>query len=252
MSAVEKISGSAGLSDEIASRLEKWIVEQGLGPGAQLPTEKVLCARFGVSRAVIREAISRLKAEGCVRTRQGSGAYVAALPGAGSFRLVRPAVGVAEDLPRELSDVFELRYLMETGVAELAAVRHTPDDLKRMRIALDRMHAALDTMGDAVADDDAFHVAVAAATHNPQLERFQAFMGRQLSDSRAPTWNVAGHQAGRARQAQDEHEQIFAAIVSGDASAARKAAGDHLVRAANRLGLDPLRWSGVDDLESEK
>lgn len=252
MSAVKKISGSAGLGDEIASRLERWIMEQGLGPGAQLPTEKVLCARFGVSRAVIREAISRLKAEGCVRTRQGSGAYVAALPGAGSFRLVRPSTGVADDLPREVSDVFELRYLMETGVAELAALRRTPMDIQRMRVALDRMRAALDTMGDAVADDDAFHVAIAAATHNPQLERFQAFMGRQLSDSRVPTWSAAGHLAGRARQAQDEHEQIFVAIVSGDANAARKAAGDHLVRAANRLGLDPLRWSALEDLEKEK
>lgn len=252
MNVVEKVSGAAGLSDEIASRLERWIVEQGLEPGAQLPTEKVLCARFGVSRAVIREAVSRLKAEGCVRTRQGSGAYVAALPGEGSFRLVRAPTGMAEGLPREVSDVFELRYLMETGVAKLAALRRTEMDIKRMRIALDRMHAALDTISDAVQDDDAFHVAIAAATHNPQLERFQAFMGRQLSESRVPTWSVTGHLTGRARQAQDEHEQIFAAIVSGDAGAARKAAGDHLVRAANRLGLDPMRWSALEDLENEE
>lgn len=249
MRVVEKLAGGVGLGDEIAARLEQWIVEQGLGPGAQLPTEKVLCARFGVSRAVIREAISRLKADGCVRTRQGSGAYVAALPGEASFRLLRPSVRVSDDLPREVSDVFELRYLMETGVAALAAVRHTHEDRVRMRVALDRMHSALDVMGDAVADDDAFHVAVAAATHNPQVERFQVFMGRQLSDSRAPTWSVAGHLTGRAQQAQDEHEGIFAAIVSGDARAARKAAGDHLVRAANRLGLDPLRWNAVEDME---
>jgi len=242
----------ARLSDAVAHQLEQWISDEQLVPGTQLPTEKVLCERFGVSRAVIREAISRLKADGCVRTRQGSGAYVAARPGQGSFRLLRESTTVPEALPREVSDVFELRYLIETGAAELAALRRTGDDLERLRTALVRMRAALTEERDAVADDDAFHVAVAAATHNPQLERFQVFMGQQLSDSRAPTWTAAGHLAGWARQAQEEHERIFAAIEAGDAVRARRAAAAHLVRAANRLGLDPLRWAASDNQEGEQ
>lgn len=234
------------LSEAIARRLEEWIREENLAPGDQLPTEKVLCERFGVSRAVIREAISRLKADGCVRTRQGSGAYVAARPGQAAFRLVASASGAPEILPQEIADVFELRYLIETGASGLAAIRRGEADVARMREAIERMRAALATGGDGLADDDAFHVAVAAATHNPQIERFQLFMGQQLSDSRAPTWSPVGHGAGWARLAQEEHERIFAAIAAGDPEAARLAAGAHLAGAAARLGLDSARWPGAE------
>ncbi|KON80284.1 FadR family transcriptional regulator [Azoarcus sp. PA01] len=236
------------LGAAIARQLEQWISEQQLPKGAQLPTEKLLCEKFGVSRAVIREAISRLKADGCVTTRQGSGAYVAARPGQGSFRLLHglsPSATIPTD---EISDVFELRCLVETGAAERAALRRTPADLRRLREALARMDEALGSESDAVGDDDAFHVAIAAATQNPHIERFQAFMGRQFSDSRAPTWSAEGHRSGRARQAQAEHARIFEAIAHGDADAARAAAQAHLVCAARRLGLDPSRW-GKEQLE---
>lgn len=250
MGASERSERAPRLSDVVARQLEAWISEQGLQSGALLPTEKVLCERFGVSRAVIREAISRLKADGCVTTRQGSGAYVAALPGQQSFRLVRASSDAhaspsTEISDREVSDIFELRYLVETGAAELAAQRRSGGDLERMGAALQRMAAALVSGGDAVSDDDAFHVAVAAATHNPQIERFQVFMGQQFSDSRAPTWSAEGHHIGRARDAQAEHERIFEAIVAGDAVAARAAAAAHLVGAARRLGLDAQRWGAA-------
>lgn len=232
------------LSDSVASELERWIADQRLASGTQLPTEKLLCEHFGVSRAVIREAISRLKADGCVTTRQGSGAFVAARPGQGSFRLVRESPHSEAVLAGEVSDIFELRYLVETGAAERAALRRTAADLDRMQEVLGRMQDALTAQADAVGDDDAFHIAIAAATHNPQIERFQAFMGGQFSDSRAPTWNGDGHRSGRAREAQAEHVRIFDAIASGDAEAARSAAQVHLIGAARRLGLDPLRWGG--------
>lgn len=269
MGASERSERAPRLSDVVARQLEGWISEQGLQSGAQLPTEKVLCERFGVSRAVIREAISRLKADGCVMTRQGSGAYVAARPGQGSFRLVRAssdahAAPSTEISDREALDIFELRFLVETGAAELAAQRRSRDDLERMGAALQRMAEALKLGADAVSDDDAFHVAVAGATQNPQIERFQVFMGRQFSDSRAPTWSAEGHRIGRARDAQAEHERIFDTIVAGDALAARAAAAAHLLGAAQRLGLDARRWGAAesrltvcasqaqDELESER
>ncbi|MCC4117050.1 FCD domain-containing protein [Aromatoleum toluclasticum] len=256
MGAVKGSERGPRLSVVVAGQLEAWISEQGLKAGAQLPTEKVLCERFGVSRAVIREAISRLKADGCVMTRQGSGAYVAARPGQVTFRLVRGAANGegTEDSAisdREISDIFELRYLVEAGAAELAALRRSPQELERMRAALERMAVALQTGTDAHTDDDAFHVAVAAATHNPQIERFQAFMGQQFSDSRAPTWNEAGHRSGHARDSQAEHVRIFEAIAAGDAAAARAAATAHLAGAVRRLGLDERRWGALDAMKRE-
>lgn len=232
------------LSDEAAVQRERWITEQQLTSGTQLPTERSLCERFGVSRAVIREAISRLKADGYVTTRQGSGAFVAARPGQGSFRLVRDSELSPGVLPGEISDIFELRFLVETGAEERAALRRTAEDLDRMRDVLARMQEALAAEADAVGDDDALHIAIAAATHNAQIERFQAFMGAHFSNSRAPTWSSDGHRSGRAREAQFEHVRIFEAIARGDGSATREAAKAHLASAARRLGLDPWRWGG--------
>lgn len=242
----------ARLSDSVARRLAQWIEDAQLQPGMQLPTEKALGERFGVSRAVIREAVARLKADGCVRTRQGSGAYVAARPGEASFRLTPEAAGEEAPYPPDLSDVFELRFLLETGAAELAAVRATAADLARMQAALQRMDLALQVGANAAHDDDAFHVAVATATQNPQLARFQLFMGAQLSASRVPSWNEAAHRSGRAEQSQQEHRRIFDAIAAADPAAARKAAAAHLIGAAMRFGLDAERWRMREEMEGQR
>lgn len=244
------------LSESVADTLARWIDEQGMVAGTQLPTEKALCERFEVSRAVIREAISRLKADGLVRTRQGAGAFVAAKPQFASFRLVdggrafalshanfaNPANKPNQASLSHLQAVLELRFVVETGAAALAALRRNAADLQKMRQALRNMDAALAAEANAVADDDAFHVAVAAASHNPQLEHFQAFMGQQLSESRLPTWSATGHATGRAQAAQREHALIYAAIEAEDVAGARRAAANHLIAAAGRLGLSSLPW----------
>jgi GntR family transcriptional regulator, transcriptional repressor for pyruvate dehydrogenase complex len=244
MAGLQPVVRPSRLSEVVAAELEAWLRVGGMGAGAQLPSEKVLAERFGVSRAVIREAVSRLKAEGWVETRQGAGAFVAPQPGRGSFRMIQGGPGLADTL----ANIFELRHLVETGAAELAARRREAPDLARMEAALTRMEAALaDQAGEgepvsgARADDD-FHVAIAAATGNPLIRRFVEFMGQQFSDSRLPTWDGAGRASGRARAAQAEHRRLFEAIRAEDAEAARQAAAAHLAAAARRLGLDTKDW----------
>lgn len=231
-----KLPRPVRLSDTLARQIEDWIRDQGMAPGAQLPTEKLLCERFCVSRAVVREAISRLKAEGCVETRQGLGAFVAARPGQGSFRLLSGEGAT----PGEFAEVFEMRCLVEAGVAELAARRRSQADLDRLAAALAQMEHALAGNVDGAGADDAFHVAIATATGNGQLARFLAFMGRQFSESRQPTWSEGGLGSGRAAEAQAEHRRIYEAICAQDGDAAREAARLHLVSAARRLGLAAL------------
>src|SRR5574338_70503 len=223
MGEIEPVARPSRLSDVVAADLEAWLRDGAWVAGAQLPSEKVLAERFGVSRAVIREAISRLKADGWVETRQGAGAFVAPQPGRGTFRLVPGGASAADTL----ADVFELRHLVETGAAALAARRRKEADLA----APEPIEAS-----GARADDE-FHVAIAAATRNPLIRRFVEFMGQQFSDSRLPTWDAAGRESGRARAAQDEHRRLFEAIRAEDAAAARCAAAAHLAAAAHRRAL---------------
>ena len=228
------------LSESVSQAIEQWIGDGALVPGMRLPTEKTLSAEFGVSRAVVREAISRLKADGLVTTRQGAGAFVAARPGGAAFRLAPSARagGGAE----ALAHVFELRYIVETAAAAMAARRRTSADLQAMREALDRMDDALARGEDGTLADDDFHVAVAKATGNPAVGRFIRFMGGQFFESRVPTWDARGFAQGWARAAQHEHRLMFEAIAAQDAGAARAAARAHLVHAAGRLGVDATHW----------
>src|SRR5690606_20252758 len=172
-----------------------------------------------------------------------SGAFVAERPEV--FRLPLP-----DALPQDAAEVFELRYVVETGAAALAAERRSEQDLQRIAATLSQMRAALDSHADAAGHDDAFHAAIAEATHNRALARFAQFMGQQFARSRRPTWSEAGHASGRAREAQDEHQRIFDAIAAGDAAAARQAAAAHLTGAARRLGLDTARWRALDEGET--
>jgi GntR family transcriptional repressor for pyruvate dehydrogenase complex len=224
-----RIARPASLSEEVFLALEERIRAAEFRPGDRLPTEKQLSALFGVSRAVVREAVARLRADGYVETRQGAGAYVCGQPGKASFRL--PAA--VPDGPGDGAQIFELRLLVEAGAAELGAQRRTAADLRRLRTELKAMAAALKAGTDGAAADDAFHRAIAAATHNPYVGRLVEFLGRQFSGTRRPTWA----EADRAAAAQQEHEGIFAAIAAGDAAAARAASEAHLRNTAQRLGI---------------
>ncbi len=229
-----------GLAGELARRLLAAINDGALAPGDRLPTEKQLALQHGVSRAVVREAIARLKSEGYVASRQGAGAFVVARPGQTSFRLT-PA-----DMPQaavDLRHAFELRAAIETAAAELAARRRQPADLAALRAAFAAMQAALvadnePTAPSGVAADDAFHAAIAAATHNPLMQRFMAFLAHQFSQTRQLTWaGLASGAAGHAEAAQAEHAALLAALEAGDPVAAAAAARAHVAAAAARFGL---------------
>lgn len=234
------------LSEEVGTVLEQRIRSGEFAPGDKLPTEASLAGQFAVSRAVVREAIARLKADGLVESRQGSGAFVARRLGAAVFRL---ATGPAAEV-RDAADVFELRLIIEAAAAERAALRRTPESLAAIADALARMESALASGADAgsgVTADDDFHCAIAAAGGNPLIRRFVEFVSQEFSDSRQPTWNRAGRNSGLAQAAQDEHRAVFAAIAAGDAVAARRAAEEHLVKAARRLGLALPTITDSDD-----
>lgn len=228
---LSRIQRPPRLSEEVSADLEARIQRGDYAPGAQLPTEKVLAETFGVSRAVVREAIARLKADGLIETRQGSGAFVTENPKSLNFRL--SASGESA-----LLHIFELRTMVEATVAELAARRRTDADVEVMRQCLDRMEVALSSEADGSEADDDFHLAIASATHNQYVLRLAEFLGRQFSESRRMAWVDHPRGMESPREAQREHHLMLAAITAGDPAAARQAAHVHLRGAAERVGID--------------
>ncbi|MCC8394718.1 FadR family transcriptional regulator [Paraburkholderia sp. MMS20-SJTR3] len=226
----EKIPTRA-LSDTVAQQLLKQIDKGAFARGGKLPTETVLAQQFGVSRTVIREALSRLKNEGVVEPRQGSGVFVAAH---GAIRPLR--IDYAEAIePGSVVQILALRRAIEAEVAAEAATRRSAADLVSIDAALAQIDTAVADGDDGVAADVAFHRAIAAATGNPYFLKTLSFLNQYLEAGTLVTRRNEALREDFSRQVRDEHAAIAAAIRASDPAAAREAARTHLYNAARRL-----------------
>src|SRR5690606_31830253 len=132
--------------------------------GQRLPSEQSLANAYGVSRPVVREALARLRADGIIVSRHGSGSYVRHQPATDFMRLA-PIGGVAD-----LLRAYEYRAAIEGEVAWLAAERRTEADLAVLSKALKEMQRALEEREIGAEADMRFHRGVAAATKNPLFD----------------------------------------------------------------------------------
>src|SRR4051812_33975729 len=137
------------LAHDVVDALAGRIRDGSLTPGEKLPTEAAIMEEFGVSRTVVREAISRLQAGGLVETRHGVGTFVVGLGEGSTFRITPDQLGTLQDVIA----VLELRIAVETESAALAAVRRTPENIAALRQALDAFISALEEGRDAVGPD---------------------------------------------------------------------------------------------------
>jgi GntR family transcriptional regulator, transcriptional repressor for pyruvate dehydrogenase complex len=231
-SMLRPVSPPPRLTREIAERIADEIATARLQPGAKLPTEQEMVEAMGVSRTVVREAVAALRARGLVITRQGAGAFVAADTDRQPFQLA------FDGLPSiaEVLDVMELRASVEVEAAGLAAERGSPAARRRVAAALKVIDAALDRGESAIAEDFAFHRAIAAATGNAQFASFLEYLGRFIIPRQSI--RVAAHrpegQHTYLETFQREHAAISAAIVARDPTAARDAMRRHLTNSQHR------------------
>jgi DNA-binding FadR family transcriptional regulator len=222
------------LPDEVASELIAAIRHGTYGVGDRLPSERELCERFSVSRAVIREALSQLKSEGLAASRAGSGVFVTEPNYQDAFRM-QP---VDLDEKQSLSMVMELLSAFESAATRLAAQRRTESDLKNIRRALVGMEyeIANDHLGDE--QDFTFHQAIINATHNPHYQALSKHLEHSVRRLiRRARSNTKANSTDLVEAVQEEHKAIFAAIKAGDPDAAAQAAEQHLANAAKRLKL---------------
>ncbi|MGI5430698.1 FadR/GntR family transcriptional regulator [Streptomyces sp. CA-179760] len=238
-----KVSGPVRLADQVAATLSEEIESGRLAEGDRLPTEVELVRQLGVSRTVVREALSRLRNAGLIEPRQGIGVFV--LP-----RRTRPLDLEAADTKVKVLQIVEVRRAMEGEAAHLAAGRATPLDLARMRQALDAIDSAVAAGGDGVDEDLAFHRSIAESTGNTVLVSTLRYLG---DVSRSGIRVTRANEARRndfIEAVRAEHHAILAAIEARDAEAARRAARLHMNHAAARLqDADDGFWTDAEDIE---
>ncbi len=203
--------------------------------GERLPTEPEVMATHGVSRTVVREAMSRLQAAGLTETRHGIGSFVLpqkkeALPSLDSITVTTI---------RDLLAMLELRISVETEAAGLAALRRSDEQISQMRQALQEFECDVQAGGSSVEPDFRFHLLIAQATGNKYFENFY----RQLGTTTIPRTRLdtsrfsSAPGASYLLQSNREHEAILDAIIRNDPESARAGMRMHLTNSRERLRL---------------
>ncbi|WP_118138172.1 FadR/GntR family transcriptional regulator [Oceanicella sp. SM1341] len=210
------------LTQKVTGILRERIETGALRPGDKLPTEQGLIAEFGVSRTVIREAISGLRADGLVEPRHGVGVFVLDRPApASGLEMLRGSL----DRLSSIIEILELRTATEIEAAGIAAERASPAQQARIREACAEITRAVSRGERAEAADFAFHLTIMEATNNPLFPEFLQFLGQRTIPRSQITSTVP---EGYLERIQAEHMSIVEAIAAGDVERARSAMRTHL------------------------
>lgn len=220
---MDETAPQKGTVTERALEQVKTMIREGLlEPGQRLPTERELAIQLGISRSSMREAIRALTVLGVLEARHGSGIYVTRLEAGDLLE----TFGVVADLSRgpQVVELLEVRRVLESTAAALAAARITPDELAEVEKHLHAMNATEDPE-EILAHDLAFHRTIAAAAGNGTMAA--VLEGLSSRTFRARVWR--GYQEADAfERTRREHARIHRALVARDPEAARAAAAAHV------------------------
>jgi GntR family transcriptional repressor for pyruvate dehydrogenase complex len=226
------------LSAELADTLGQRIRNQEYPPGTKLPKEMDIMQEFGISRTVVREAISHLQAAGMAETRHGIGTFALLPEDNGLFKVHPDQISTL----RDTIALLELRIGLETEAAALAAIRRTEENLEKMQLALTAFKASIEAGQNAVQADFQFHTEIALATQNSHFIQFMALLGeRVIPRSRlSPSNDLTPARQAYLQRVHQEHESIFKAILHQDVDAARAASRTHLSNSRERLRMGEI------------
>lgn len=216
------------LIDSLTEMLEEKILSEESIEGDRLPPESQLANRYGVSRPIVREALSRLRERGLIETRNGTGTFIR-----------KPNIDhIAEAFVRQIridatdehvDALYQARSLIEVETTRLAAKKVKPKTLKPIELQLKAMKAAEDPEAWAAADL-AFHLSIADATGNPYFRTLlmplaTAILAGMNESLRAPASRDVGLAA---------HENIMKALKNHDDESATELMRLHLADSQQR------------------
>jgi GntR family transcriptional regulator, transcriptional repressor for pyruvate dehydrogenase complex len=226
----KKHAGS--LTEQVVAHVIAMIEDGSLAPGGKLPPESEIVRSEGVSRTVVREAISKLQAAGLVETRHGVGSFVREGSTGEGLRLKHRGINTASDVLA----ILEVRIGIETEAAALAARRRTNRNLQVMAAAMEAFKREIQRGHGAVDADFQFHLEIARAAHNPYfLDIFTALGSNAIPRSRYQIDKRGPQRQEYLMRINNEHEDIYNAILRGDAESARAAVRNHLGNSRERM-----------------
>jgi DNA-binding FadR family transcriptional regulator len=223
---------SRSLAHGVVSYVADLIKDGRIAPGEKVPSEAEIIRALGVSRSVVREAISHMQAAGMVETRQGVGTFVLGRAPQ-HMGLATPGEMTKEDV----LSILELRISLETEAAGLAASRRSEPQLARIRAALDTFLTRCGSGGETATADTHYHLSIAQAANNPYLHDVLSHINQELLPRARQTSAHIPRDAPEIylERVRREHEDIYSAIARQDPESARAAMRTHLSNSRERL-----------------
>lgn len=225
----EGLNVRRSLSDAVFDRIQRAIKSGAYAVNERLPTEHALAAEFQVSRPVVRDALQRLRDQGLIYSRRGAGSFV-------REQGIREPLGFGQmENLSDLQHCYDFRLTIEPEAAAMAAERHTPEALARIKSALGLLRDATNRQAHRADADFMFHLSIAQASANPYfstamqaLEEHIAVGMRFHGMSLRSTSNGLQHVF-------VEHSAVFDAIARRNTEAARELMRAHLTGSRDRL-----------------
>ncbi|WNW13856.1 FadR/GntR family transcriptional regulator [Pseudomonas sp. DTU_2021_1001937_2_SI_NGA_ILE_001] len=221
------------LAEALVERFAQRMRDGALKRGDKLPTEATIMQDEGVSRTVVRDALSRMQAAGLVETRHGVGTFILDMPAPEGFALGPATIVQLSDV----LDLLEFRLSLEVQAAGMAAERATPEALAEVEQALHALLEGPEKSGSTTYADFQFHLQIAKASGNHYLIDIMKHLGTKL----IPRTRMNSAYIGQSNRStylagiNAEHQQIFDAIASRHVDAARAAMFLHLSNSRTRL-----------------
>ena len=214
-----------GQVTELVTRWVRDLIRSGeLRPGQRLPTERELVAEIGVSRTSVRAGLQSLAAKGVLVTKHGAGTFISEGPPVLDSEPLSFMAALHGFTPHEM---FEARRTLEVGVAGLAAMHATGDQLLAIAEEVTGMFASLEDPQKFLVHDIQFHRAVAAASGNPIL----VSLVQMVSVIFYEVCRRTADQTGEQRPGAEMHQAIYQAIRARDRARAERLMYDHLLQA---------------------
>jgi len=218
----------AALSEQIANRLLALIKEKRLRPGDRLPPERDLALMMKVSRPSLREALRALQLMNIIENRQGSGNYVSSLE---PEQLVEHLDIVFALDDSTYHDLFQARRILETSIAEMAAVHITEAELALMEKSIEEAVAVIDDPDAFLEADMELHTLILRAAKNRILPVFMQSINKISVLSRRRT----GEDIEVRRRTVKDHRAIVAALRERDPVQAKRAMMEHLAHVEKKM-----------------
>lgn len=221
--------------EQIADQIEQRILNGELRSGDRLPTERVLAEQFQASRTAVREAMKILAQKGLVEMRPGRGTIVIN----GAPEAMQNSIGLVMKLQvgevGGSDNLVEVREILETEIAALAAARATEDEIAAMREAIRVMDVSLSDADAYIAADNQFHRSLAKATQNSLILILIDSIVNPLSEQRKHIFAVEGGP----ERGQFHHRRILESIIRRNPENARAAMHAHLQQVREDVRASP-------------